>query len=57
MTAGAPATILDHEVNMRMKTNGEVTRQKKPGTLTLCNHCVNPGLPSARLKKLHSLLF
>ena len=37
-TVGAPATILDHEVIMRMETvSGRETRQRKPGTLPLCS--------------------
>lgn len=37
-TAGAPATVLVHEVIMRMETvSGGEIRQRKPGTLPLCS--------------------
>lgn len=50
--AGASATILDHEVMMRVATVcRRETKQREP------YHYVNSQLPSARLKKLPPVLF
>ena len=50
--AGASATILHHEVIMRVATVGRrEAKQREP------YHCVSPQLPSARLKKHPPVLF
>lgn len=58
LIAGAPATVLDQEVIMRMGTvHGGETKQGEPGTLPLSSLRVYPVLLSASLKKFPSVRF